>query len=98
MDMCETCAKYMLRDSTMYRRMCGVCAEVCDACAKSCEGFPDHDVMRRCAEECRRCAIVPGDGCSCDAKRAAMRPCDVGGPVIRSDREAKSPGMGENSR
>ena len=47
MDMCETCAKYMLRDSTMYRRMCGVCAEVCDGCAKSCEGFPDHDVMRR---------------------------------------------------
>ena len=55
-DMCETSAKFMLRDSTMHRRTCAVCAEVCSACAKSCEGFPDDDVMRRCAEECRRCA------------------------------------------
>ena len=55
-DMCATCASFMLRDSTSHRRTCEVCAEVCDACAKSCDGFPDDDMMRRCAEECRRCA------------------------------------------
>jgi hypothetical protein len=55
-DMCATSAAFMLRDSTMHRRTCGVCADVCSACAKSCDGFPDDDVMKRCAEECRRCA------------------------------------------
>jgi hypothetical protein len=55
-DMCATSVNFMLRESTLHRKTSEVCAEVCIACAKSCESFPDDDVLSRCAEECRRCA------------------------------------------
>jgi len=55
-DMCATSANFMLRDSPRHRRTCEVCAEVCDACAKSCATFHDDDEMRRCEAECHRCA------------------------------------------
>jgi hypothetical protein len=55
-DMCATAASFMLRESTAHRRICEPCAEICYACARSCEAFPDDDMMRRCAAECRRCA------------------------------------------
>ncbi len=52
-EICQTSANFMLRGST---RACAVCAEVCDACAQSCEQFPDDAQMRACADACRRCA------------------------------------------
>jgi len=55
-DFCTTCVGFMLRDSLAHRRVGGICAEVCDACAVSCEGFPDDKVVSECAKECRRCA------------------------------------------
>jgi len=55
-EFCATCVNFMLRDSPAHRRVCGICAEVCDACAVSCERFPDDKVVNECAKECRRCA------------------------------------------
>jgi len=55
-EMCATSVDFMLRESARHRRTCELCAEVCDACAKSCAGFHDDDEMRRCEAECHRCA------------------------------------------
>ena len=55
-DCCTTCVNFMLRDSPAHRRMCEMCADVCDACAANCERFADDDIMKECAKECRRCA------------------------------------------
>lgn len=60
MDCAQTCltsADFMLRGSTFHGRTCGVCAEVCDACAADCERIDPNDaMMKACAEACRRCA------------------------------------------
>src|SRR5689334_20314050 len=55
-EMCQTCANFMLRDSELHGRVCGVCAEVCERCARSCDQFTDDSRMRECADTCRRCA------------------------------------------
>src|SRR5258707_14702522 len=55
-DMCAASVAFMLRDSARSRRLCEVCAEVCDACARSCATFVDDDEMKRCEAECHRCA------------------------------------------
>jgi hypothetical protein len=55
-DMCATSVNFMLRESARHRRTCELCAEVCDASAKSCGGFHDDDEMRRCEAECHRSA------------------------------------------
>jgi hypothetical protein len=48
-------ADFMLRQSSLHPRTCGVCADACERCADACERF-DDPFMRRCAEICRRCA------------------------------------------
>ena len=53
---CQASANFMLRGSPLHARVCGVCADACDACARECERFDDDPMMQRCAEECRRCA------------------------------------------
>ena len=55
-EICQTSANFMLRDSALHGRTCGVCAEVCMRCAESCEQFRDDQQMMACAEVCRRCA------------------------------------------
>lgn len=52
-DLCQTSANFMLSDSPMHGRVCLICAEACEACAKSCEEVGD---MRDCVEECLNCA------------------------------------------
>lgn len=52
---CQTAADFMVRNSQFHAAECAVCAEVCDACAKSCEDIGGEE-MKRCAEICRRCA------------------------------------------
>lgn len=54
-EICQTSADFMLRGSPAHERLCGLCADVCTLCAKSCDSIGD-DRMRGCAEECRRCA------------------------------------------
>jgi hypothetical protein len=55
-EVCQTSANFMLRNSDLHRQVCGVCADVCIACAESCEQFRDDAQMMACAEVCRRCA------------------------------------------
>ena len=56
-EICRTSAGFMLRGSELHPRTCGVCAEVCRACAESCDQLAGGDeLMKRCAEMCRRCA------------------------------------------
>lgn len=53
---CETSADFMLRNSSLHKQVCGVCAEACERCASDCERMADDEMMRRCADICRRCA------------------------------------------
>jgi hypothetical protein len=54
---CAISADFMLRDSYMHARTCGVCAEACDRCAQSCEMMANGDQqMLDCAAICRECA------------------------------------------
>lgn len=55
-EICQTSANFMLRNSNLHGRVCGVCAEVCERCADDCARFTDDSVMQQCAEVCRRCA------------------------------------------
>jgi hypothetical protein len=54
---CHTSADFMLRNSPLHARVCGVCAEVCERCAQDCQRIDPNDTqMQACAEVCRRCA------------------------------------------
>lgn len=55
-EICQTSANFMIRGSIYHGRTCGVCAEICEACADSCASFTDDVEMQHCAEVCRTCA------------------------------------------
>ncbi len=56
-NICATSAAFMVRGSQFHPRTCGVCAEVCAACADDCERIAGGDeMMMKCVEICRRCA------------------------------------------
>lgn len=52
---CQVCADFMTRGSQSHTVLCAACAEICDACARSCARI-DSPQMQRCADVCRRCA------------------------------------------
>lgn len=52
-EICQAAANLMLSGSDLANKLCAVCAEVCDACAASCEQIGDMD---GCVEACRECA------------------------------------------
>lgn len=51
-EICQTSANFMLTGSEFHTRTCAVCAEVCEACEKSCRDVGETD----CADACKRCA------------------------------------------
>jgi hypothetical protein len=54
---CATSGDFMLRGSPHHVRTCGICAEICEQCADSCEALAGGDqTMLECAKICRRCA------------------------------------------
>jgi hypothetical protein len=56
-EICQTSANFMLMNSPLHARVCGVCAEACVRCAQECEQMANGDQqMLACAETCRRCA------------------------------------------
>lgn len=55
-EICATSANFMTWQIDLHPQVCGVCAEMCERCAASCDGIGDDETMRRCAEVCRRCA------------------------------------------
>ena len=52
-EICQTSANFMLIGTELHNLTCGVCAQVCEECARSCEGL---DGMEECVQACRRCA------------------------------------------
>lgn len=54
---CRTVADMLRRGSAFFDMMCQLCAEICVACALSCERFRDYD-MQRCADVCRKAAAL----------------------------------------
>ena len=52
---CHLAVAYMARGSRQVPAMCGLCAQICDACAAECEKH-EHQHCKDCAEACRRSA------------------------------------------
>lgn len=61
-EICHTSANFQLSSSTFHHRVCQVCAEICAACAVSCEEIGGMDecvnACRACAESCRQMASM----------------------------------------
>ena len=55
-EICQTAANFMLRNSELHARTCGVCAEICERCAEDCDRFGDDPTMQQCSQICRHCA------------------------------------------
>ena len=55
--MCRLAASSMARGSEFAKRICGLCALVCDACAEACARH-DHEHCRACAAACVACAAA----------------------------------------
>lgn len=59
---CWSAVGYMSRGSRFMQEICGICAEICEACGAECRKHKmDHcqrcaDACEQCAEECRRMA------------------------------------------
>ncbi len=51
-EICSSAANMMLIGSEQHKRVCGVCADLCQSCAQSCERL---EGMEDCVEACRRC-------------------------------------------
>lgn len=51
-EICHTTANFMISRSHLHPLLCGVCAEVCANCARSCDAVGD---MAGCVEQCRDC-------------------------------------------
>ena len=45
----------MSRNSEFSNKICGQCADICEACAVECDKF-DMDMCKQCAQVCRACA------------------------------------------
>jgi hypothetical protein len=52
---CQTAADFMGRQSSLHAYTCEACAAVCEACAQSCRKL-EGEQMKHCAETCSRCA------------------------------------------
>lgn len=55
-EICQTSANFMVRDSDLHTETCRACAVICQRCAESCEKMSGDEQMKRCAEACRQCA------------------------------------------
>lgn len=53
---CNLSADFMISNSDYHSSTCKVCAEICIACAVSCETFAGDEIMKTCADICRKCA------------------------------------------
>ena len=60
MEICQTTADFLVRGSAVYQAVAAACAEVCYACADSCEDVGGEE-MNECAQLCRECAEICDD-------------------------------------
>jgi hypothetical protein len=57
MEICQAAADFMRRNSPLHTVTCGACAQICNACADSCENMgKEHAAIQHCAQICRKCA------------------------------------------
>lgn len=63
----QTTADFLRRESGQHQQACQICADVCEACAQSCEELGGAE-MQRCADACRQCA----DACRNVARQRRM--------------------------
>ena len=54
--MCQISEDFMLRDSPLHARICGICEQACLRCAESCEHLGMDQQLQACAQRCRQCA------------------------------------------
>lgn len=55
-ELCQTTANSLLRSSPAHGIVCSACSQLCDECAKNCDGFSGDAQVERCAQTCRECA------------------------------------------
>ena len=55
-NICSIASQFMSRDSEYSKKICAICADVCDECAQECEKYTDMEHCKLCAQACRRCA------------------------------------------
>lgn len=58
-EMCRATAAIMLMGVEQHKQVCRLCADICIACAQSCDKLDMQDCMRacrECAEDCRSMA------------------------------------------
>ena len=55
-DMCRTAGHFMMWNSDLHTKACGLCTEVCRRCAEDCESMADDKLMQACADICKKCA------------------------------------------
>ena len=53
--LCRVAAGFIARDSEMAPALCGLCADLCDACGEECGKHPMQH-CQECAAACRDCA------------------------------------------
>ena len=75
---CQTAATLMMNGSPYHGQYCALCAELCRACASSCEAVGDMDdcvaACTRCAESCEAMAVALPSRAGEAAQRHAPSP------------------------
>jgi hypothetical protein len=54
--LCREAEEFMICEAQSQKKLCKICAELCEACAISCEKFTGDSQMEQCAKTCRSCA------------------------------------------
>ena len=54
---CLLAIEAMADGSEFAKKICDLCAEICNACAVECEKHSHMDHCKKCAEACRKCAV-----------------------------------------
>lgn len=54
-EICQTAADFLTRNSAYQAEICAVTAALCDACAQSCRDLEDHR-LADCIDACENCA------------------------------------------
>jgi len=61
-EICQASVNFQLINSPFHRRLCALCADVCEACALDCEKVGGMDkcvtACKACAESCRKMASM----------------------------------------
>lgn len=57
MEICDLNARFLKRGSRFHKQLAGLCADIAEKCAKTCESFQDDKQMLECARVCRECEM-----------------------------------------